>query len=155
MSLTKRINEQLQKAPPDQPVAVGASEEKLRMEVKLADSSRLGCLLDRLHLEHTEGGQLAVDPFEVVERITYLEERLEIIETEGNEGMTILRSSPPRVDGEVISFYEMVLDRSTRLSLIRYKHEPSTEERTPMHAPLTRDALERLISDLIELAGGN
>ena len=154
MSLTKLINGQLQKAPPDQAVAVGASEEKLRVEVKLADSSRLGCLFDRLHLEHTEGGQLAVDPIQVVERITYLEERLEIIETEGNEGMTILRSTPPRVDGEVISFYEMVLDRSTRLSLIRYKHDPKTEERTPMPAPLTRDTLERLIGDLIELAGG-
>jgi hypothetical protein len=155
MSLTKRINEQLQKAPPDKAVAVGASEEKLRLEVNLADSSRLGCLLDTLHLEHTEGGPLAVDPVQVVERITYLGERLEIIETEGNGGMTILRSTPPRVDGEVISFYEMVLDRSTRLSLGRYKHDPRTKTRIPMPAPLARDTLERLISDLIELAGGN
>jgi hypothetical protein len=154
MSLTKRINEQLQKAPPDQAVRVGASKEKLRMEVKLADSSRLGCLLDSVHLEHTEGGQLAAEPEKIVERVTYLGERLEIIETEGKEGMTILRSTPPLVDGEVISFYELVLDRSTRLSLIRYKYDPETEERTPMPAPLTRDALERLIGDLVELAGG-
>jgi len=155
MSLTKHINEQLQKALPDQAVTIGASEEKLRMEVKLADSSRLGCLLDGLHLEHTEEGQLAVDPAQVVERITYLGERLEIIETEGNGGMTILRSTPPRVDGEVVSFFELVLDRSTKLSLVRYKHDPRTNTRAPMRAPLTRDTLERLISDLIELAGGN
>ena len=154
MSLTKRINEQLQKAPPDQAVAIGASEGKLRLELKLADSSRLGCLLDRLHLEHAEGGQLAVDPAQIVERMTYLGERLEIIETEGEKGMTILRSTPPRVDGEVISFYEMVLEESTRLSLVRYKYDPETEERTPMPAPLTRDTLERLISDLIELGRG-
>ena len=150
MDLTKRIKEQLQKAPSDQAVEIGASEEKLRVEVKLADSSRLGCLLDRLHLEHTESGQLAIDPVEIVEQITYLGERLEIIETEGKEGMTILRSTPPRADGEVISFYEMVLDES----LVRYKYDPKTEERTPMPAPLTRDTLERLIGDLIELAGG-
>ncbi|MGD9033538.1 MAG: hypothetical protein PVJ69_10295 [Desulfobacteraceae bacterium] len=154
MSLTKRINEQLQKATADQAVVVEASEEKLRVEVKLADSSRLGCLLDRLHLEHTEGGQLPIDPAQVVAQITYLGERLEIIETEGKEGMTILRSTPPRGDGEVISFYEMVVDRSTRLSLIRYKYDPETEERTPMPAPLTRDTLERLVGDLIQLAGG-
>jgi hypothetical protein len=152
MSLKERINEQFQKAPPDQAVAIGASEEKLRLEVKLADSSRLGCLLDSLHLEHTGGGPLAIDPAQVVERITYLGERLEIIETEGNEGMTILRSTPPRVDEEIISFYEMVLDGSTRLSLVRYKHDPGTKTRTPMPAPLTRDTLERLIGDLIELA---
>jgi hypothetical protein len=154
MSLKKRINEQLQKAPLDQAVAVGASEEGLRLEVKLADSSRLGCLLDSLHLEQTEGSPLAVDPVQVVERITYLGEKLEIIESEGNEGMTILRSNPPRADGEIISFYELVLDRSTRLSLARYKHDPREKTRTPMPAPLARDTLERLISDLIELAGG-
>lgn len=152
MSLTKRINEELQKAPPDQAVVIGASEGNLRVEVKLADSSRLGCLLDRLHLEHTEGGQLAVDPLQVVERITYLGERLEIIETEGKEGLTILRSTPPRINGEVVSFYELLLDRSTRLSLVRYKHDPRTKTRTPMPAPITRDTLERLIGDLIELA---
>ena len=152
MSLTERINKQLQKAPPDQAVEVKASEGKLRVEIKLADSSRLGCLLDSLYLEHTEGGKMAVDPVQVVERITYLGERLQIIETEGNEGMTILRSTPPRVDGETVSFYELVLDRTTRLSLVRYKHDPRTKTRTPMPAPLTRDALERLISDLIELA---
>jgi hypothetical protein len=154
MSLTKRINEQLQKATADQAMEVAASDEKLRVKVKLADYGRLGCLLDRLHLEHAKGGQLAVDPVQIVERITYLGERLEIIETEGEEGMTILRSTPPRVDGEVISFYEMVLDRSTKLSLVRYKHDHKTDGRTPMPAPLTRDALERLIEDLIELAGG-
>lgn len=154
MDLTKRIKEQLQKAPSDQAVEIGASEEKLRVEVKLADSSRLGCLFNRLHLEYTESGQLAVDPVQIVERITYLGERLEIIETEGKEGMTILRSTPPRADGEVISFYEMVVDESTRLSLVRYKYDPKTEERTPMPAPLTRDTLERLIGDLIELARG-
>ena len=152
MSLTERINEQLQKAPPDQAVEVKASEGKLRVKIKLADSSRLGCLLDSLHLEHTEGGKMGVDPVQVVERITYLGERLEIIETEGNEGMTILRSTPPRVDREVVSFYELVLERTTRLSLVRYKNDPRTKTRTPMPAPLTRDALERLISDLIELA---
>ena len=153
MDLTKQINEQLQKAPADQALEVKASDEKLRVEVKLADYGRLGCLLDGFHMEHAEGGQLAVDPLQIVERITYLGERLEVIETEGEEGLTILRSTPPRVDGEIISFYEMVLDRSTRLSLVRYKHDPKTEERTPMAAPLTRDALERLIGDLIQLAG--
>lgn len=152
MSLTKRINKQLQSAPSAQAVQVEASDEKLRVEVKLADFTRLGCLLDSLHLEHVQGGPLAIDPAQLVEQITYLGERLEVIETEGEEGLTILRSAPPRVDGEVISFFEMVLDGSQRLSLSRYTYDPKTEARTPMSAPLTRDALERLIGDLIELA---
>ena len=152
MTLAKSINDQLQNASPDQPVEMRAFDEKLRMEVNLADCGRLGCLLDSLNLEHIQAGHLAVDPVQVAERITYLEERLDIVETEGEEGRTVLRSAPPKVNGQAVSFFEMVLDRSTRLSLVRYRYDANSGERTPVSAPLTRDALERLIGDLIELA---
>lgn len=151
MTLAKSINDQLQNASPNQAVEVRAFDEKLRLEVKLADCGRLGCLLDSLNLEHIQDGQLAVDPEQVAERITYLEERLDIIETEGEEGRTLLRSTPPKVDGQAVSFFEMVLDRSTRLSLVRYRYDANSGERTPVSAPLTRDTLERLIGDLLEL----
>jgi hypothetical protein len=116
MSLTKNMMEQLHKAPPDQAADIRASDEKLRLDLKLADWGRLGCLLARLDIEHIREGQLRIDPVRISEKISYLEERLEIIESEGGEGRTILRSSPPRVDGEVISFFEVVLDRSTESS---------------------------------------
>jgi len=151
MTLAKSINDQLQNASPNQAVEVRAFDEKLRLEVKLADCGRLGCLLDSLNLEHIQDGQLAVNAVQVAERITYLEERLDIIESEGEKGRTLLRSTPPKVDGQAVSFFEMVLDRSTRLSLVRYKYDANSGERTPVSAPLTRDTLERLIGDLLEL----
>jgi len=151
MTLAKSINDQLQNASPNQAVEVRAFDEKLRLEVKLADCGRLGCLLDSLNLEHIQDGQLAVNAVQVAERITYLEERLDIIESEGEKGRTLLRSTPPKVDGQAVSFFEMVLDRSTRLSLVRYRYDANSGERTPVSAPLTRDTLERLIGDLLEL----
>jgi hypothetical protein len=151
MTLAKSINDQLQNASPNQAVEVRAFDEKLRLEVKLADCGRLGCLLDSLNLEHIQDGQLAVNAVQVAERITYLEERLDIIESEGEKGRTLLRSTPPKVDGQAVSFFEMVLDRSTRLSLVRYRYDANSGERTPASAPLTRDTLERLIGDLLEL----
>lgn len=154
MTLTKRIKDQLQKVPSDQAAEILGFDENLRVKVKLADCGRLGCLLNRLNLEPAEDGQLPLDPVQIEEQVTYLGEGLKVIETEGEDGTTILRSSPPRVDGEVTSFFEMVLDPSRGLSLVRYKYGPKTGERTPVPAPLTRDALERLISDLIELLGG-
>jgi hypothetical protein len=155
MNLTKNIMEQLQKAPPDQAADIRASDGKLRVDLKLADWSRLGCLLARLDIENTPEGCLKADPVRIEERINYLEERLQIIETEEGEGRTILRSSPPRVDEEGIRFFEMVLDRSTRLSLVRYRYDSKMDERTPVPAPLTRDTLERLLSDLIDWAQGS
>jgi hypothetical protein len=152
MSLKKNMMEQLQKAPPDQAVDIRASDEKLRLVLKLADWGRLGCLLDQFDVEHIREGQLKIDPARISKKLSYLGERLEIIESEGGEGRTILRSSPPRTDGDVISFYEVVLDRATRLSLARYRYDHKTEERTPMPAPLARETLERLLGDLISMA---
>ena len=151
MSLTNNIMEQLQEAPPDQATDIRASDENLRMNLKLADWGRLGCLLARLDIEHTHEGRLKIDAAQISKRISYLEERLEIIESEGGEGRTILRSSPPRVDGEVISYFEVVLERSTRLSLVRYSYDPKIEERKPAPAPLARNTLERLVGDLITM----
>jgi hypothetical protein len=154
MNVTKSIRDQLQRAPSDQVVKILASDEKLRVEVKLADCGRLGCLLDRLNLEHTEDGHVMFNPVQIEGKVTYLGERLKVIETDAREGRTILRSTPPRVEGEVISFFEMVLDRSKKLSLVRYNYDRKMGERMPVPAPLTRDTLERLISDLIELGRG-
>ena len=155
MILAKRINDQLQSASPDQPVEIRASDENLQVDVKLADCGRLGCLLDSLQLEHTREGRLLVDPVQIAEKITYLEERLEIIESEGEAGRIILRSAPPRTDNQSTSFFEMVLDRSTKWSLVRYKYDPQTRKRRSVSAPLSRDTLERLIGDLVELASAN
>ena len=152
MSLTENMMEQLQKAPPDHASDIRVSDEKLRVELTLADWGRLGCLLARFEVEHAREGQLKIDPVQISRKISYLGERLEIVETEGAWGRSILRSSPPRVDGDAVSFYELVLDRSTRLSLVRYRYDRKTEERTPMPAPLSRETLERLLGDLISMA---
>lgn len=154
MSLTKNMMEQLQKAPPDQAADIQVSDEKLRLNLKLADWGRLGCLLARVDMEHAREGQLKIDPVRISKKISYLGERLEIIESEGGVGRSILRSSPPRTDGDVISFYELVLDQATRLSLVRYRYDHKTEGRTPMPASLSRETLERLLGDLINMAQG-
>jgi len=155
MDLYKCINEQLQKASSEKTTEIQGVDGQLRVDLKLADCGRLGCLLDRINLQHTKDGHLAFDPVHITEQVTYLGEKLEVIETDGEMGRTILRSNPPRVDGENISFFEMVLDRSMGLSLARYEYDSGKGRRTPVTAPLTRDSLERLIRDLIELVQEN
>jgi hypothetical protein len=151
MSLTKKMLEHLQKAPPDQAADIRVSDETLSVNLKLADWGRLGCLLTRLEMEHAREGQLKIDPVRISKKITYLEERLEIIESEGRRGRTILRSAPPRTDGGMIGFYEIVLDQATRLSLARYRYEHNTEGRTSIPASFSRETLERLLGDWITL----
>ena len=152
MNLAKRVSDRVQRSPVGQAAEILSFDDRLRVELKLADCDRLGCLLDRLKLEHIEDGQPAYDPVQIEEHVTYLGERIKVIETEGREGRTIMRSLPPRVEGEVISYFEIVLERSRDLSLQRYMYAPKLGKRIPVPATLTRDTMERLMNDLIALS---
>jgi hypothetical protein len=155
MRLTEHISEQLQKAPVDQASLIQVSDGELRVEVKLADWNRLGCLLDTLNLEKSHCGKLNLHPSQIVARVTYLGERLETTEIEGEAGRAILRSNPPRRDGDVVSFFEVVLNQGKDVSLVRYKYDPEVGERVQVPVPLSRDTLDRLMGDLIQLAREN
>jgi len=155
MNLAECINNQLEGAPCEKESEVLAVDDELRVYLKLADCDRLGCLLEKLNLEQTKDGRVAFDPVRIAAKVTYLGERLAVIETEGRKGRTILRSCPPRTDGEAIGFFEMVLDQSMGLSLERYTYDARMGTRKRVATPLTRDFLDRLIRDLIELARAN
>jgi hypothetical protein len=155
MSLAAHINDQFEKAPFDQASRIRISYSDLRVKVKLADWNRLGCLLERVDVEHSQGGKLTVNPSRIEEQVTYLGEKLGVLEDEGEGGTVILRSKPPRIDGGVSSFFEMVLNQNRGISLVRYKHDPQFGQRVQVPSALTRDALERLVSDLIGLAQEN
>ena len=155
MDLAECISKQLQVAPSKKTTEIQGVDGQLRVDLELTDCGRLGCLLDRIDLQHLNRDRLAFDPVQIVEQVTYLGEKLDVIETEGENGKTILRSNPPRIDGENISFFEMVLDKPFGLSLARYEYEAGRGGRTAVTAPLSRDTLERLVRDLIELGQKN
>jgi len=124
----------------------------LRVCLKLADWDRLGCLLERFEMKHAHGGSLGLDPARIAEKVTYLGEALAVIEVEEDGKKAILRSTPPRRDGELVCFFEMVLDRSEGLSLVRYVYDRLRGERLTVPAPLTISTLDRLLTDLLALA---
>ena len=123
----------------------------LQVRLKLADRDRLGCLLEKLEIKHAQGNPLGLDPTRIAGKVTYLGEALAVIEVEGSGKKAILRSAPPRKDGELISFFEMVLDRSEGLSLVRYAYDGVRGERLTVSAPLTMSTLVRLLTDLMDL----
>ena len=155
MPLIENIRRKLNKAPLDQASLIQASDGELRMEVKLADWNRLGCLLNELNLENRHRGKMNLHPDKIAARVTYLDERLETLECEGETGRAVLRSNPPRRDGDVISFFEVLLNPGKDVSLTRYRYDPQVEARFQVPMPLSRDTLDRLVYDLIELAQEN
>ncbi len=151
MNGAKKIIEQLAQKALGETGEVLATEANLRVRLNLADRDRLGCLLEKLEIRRTNDRSLSLDPVRVEQGITYLGERLRILENDETGGTVILRSSPPRQEKGRISFFEMVLDNSQGLSLVRLAYDLASGQRITLPAPLSRATLERLLTDLYQL----
>ncbi len=155
IACAENIVKQLQNWPAGQAGEFLASDGELQVSVKMADSDRLGCLLERLEMKGTGGHPLALDPVRVEQEVTYLGEPLKIVELEKYRGKALLRSFPPRRENGTVLFFELVIDRNEGLSLHRFAYDRSLGTRSHTPVPVTRDTLERLLADLVSWASAN
>jgi hypothetical protein len=84
-------------------------------------------------------------------KLTYLLEPISPIEIDVDRCIVQMRSNPPQKDAAGASYYELLLDRTGRVSLRRYGKAPGAERR-PMAAHVTREVLIRLAGDLASVA---
>ena len=151
VAAVEKIMDQLGKWPAGQGGEFRAAEGDLQVRVKMSEAGRMGCLLETLELKSTSGS-FSVDPIRIEKEVNYLDEPLKIVELKKYEGRAILRSFPPRTVNGMVSFFEMIIDRTDGLSLGRVAHNRKLGTRSPTPALLTRDTLERLLADLMILA---
>lgn len=155
MARAENIISQLQKVPSGQAGEILAEDEGLQVRVQLADWDRLGCRLEKLEMKGTRGHSLKLDPIRLGKELTYLGEPLRIVELEKHRGKAILRSFPPRRENGTVSFFEMILDAPEGLILTRLAYDRHLGQRSPVPVSLTRDTLERLLADLVDLASNH
>jgi len=155
MAKAEPIINQLQKGPSEQAGEILAEDGDLKVRVQLADWDRLGCRMERLEMKGTPGHSLKLDPIRLEKELTYLGEPLRIVELEKHCGKAILRSFPPRRENGTVSFFEMVLDGPEGLSLTRLAYDRNLGQRSPVPVSMTRDTLERLLADLVDLASNH
>ena len=155
MVRAEHIIDQLQKGPEGHAGEISATDGGLEVRVKLADWDRLGCLVEKMEMKCTNGHPLELDPVRIEKEVTYLGEPLKIVELEKYYGKAILRSYPPRMENGTVSFFEIALDRADGLSLTRLSYDRSMGTRSATPAPFTRDTLERVLTDLVNLVSDN
>ena len=155
ISCAENIVKQLQNWPAGQAGEFLASDGELQVSLKMADSDRLGCLLERLEMKGTSGHPLNLDPIRVEKEVTYLGEPLKIVELEKYQGKALLRSFPPRRENQTVLFFELIIDRNEGLSLHRFAYDRNLGTRSHTPVPVTRDTLERLLADLVSWASTN
>lgn len=85
-------------------------------------------------------------------RMTYLVESIKLHEVDHATKVAIYRSTAPTHRENRRTYYEITIDATGSLRLIRYAHEDGTRGRTPVPCLLTNDMLECLADDLAAAA---
>lgn len=119
---------------------------------RLHGTDRLACEVDSIRVVSTKCRTYAPEQRDaianrLVDRLSYLEERLVLIEADQNA--TQIRSDKPQVEAErVRSYFELLVD-SKGLTLQRYVKTPG-KAREVTTATLTRSVLCRLLHDMAD-----
>jgi hypothetical protein len=79
-------------------------------------------------------------------RITYLLEPLGPVESDSEQCVVQMRSTPPQRGDDGTKYYELLVRRGGELSLVRYQNDGATGRR-PIEATVTREVLLRLVGD--------
>ncbi len=113
----------------------------------------MGCAVAGLRLEDLRAPARDADALKawadrLTGRITYLMERIAVIEVDAAGGSALLRSAPPGLREEFRFYYEAVLRRPGTLTLTRYRYHNGDRERTEVPCNLTLEVFERLVDDL-------
>jgi hypothetical protein len=156
MSLSRAIAAALDARPESGalPIAVAVEEGPHRLTLQLTASSPLGVECDALEFQADDHPEWSLDDLKgwgdrLAGRLTYLMEPLVILEADPIAGEVALRSRTPTPRQGQRSYYEVRLGRAGTLRLGRVAYDEAARVRRPVPCQLTREALERLVDDLV------
>ena len=144
---------------------VEEERDGIRVFVEFDDVDKIGVRMRRLHVENVKpfiDAALDVDRLrrqadEIVRRVSYLTEQIELIELDKRNGKAQVRSKLPRRENERTSFFEILLDGNYKLTLRRYEFsvEVSASRRIGIAFEVTHDIFNRLVSDFVAVLAVN
>jgi len=153
--LNRKIADALDGGTTDRPLSVVDAPHVVTLD--LTSASPAGVAFHRLDFAVEGAAERSIDELtdwgnRLAARLTYLMETLVVLETDPLGGEVELRSRTPTPRGGKRSYYELRLRRNVSLSLVRVAYDESTRRRETIPCQLTREALERLVDDLVALA---
>lgn len=160
MNLSRAIAAALDARPESGPLpcAVTVEEGPDRLTLQLTASSPVGVAFDALEYQTNARSEWSLDDLKgwgdrLAGRLTYLMEPLVILEADPVAGEVELRSRTPTPRPGQRSYYEVRLGRAGNLRLARVAFDEAARVRRPATCQLTREALERLVDDLVASVG--
>ena len=153
MSLRERVQQSLVSIPSfttgTHPLSVTEGDQTLACELVALDS--LACAFDHFVLQTPALAQATVESLRALSdklsrRLGYLLETIGAVETDAEQCVVQMRSTPPHQDDDGTSYYELLVRRGGELRLNRYRKTPGSE-RQVIPAHVTREVFLRLVAD--------
>lgn len=139
-------------------VAVPAEENAPHITITLQDFDRYSIVLHTLEINHArnlvtngknESNFLQCCADQIIQRLTYLEEPMTLLELDAEEGLAQLRTKPTRRQNEVIYWEALVQARPhPKATLTHYRWTPDYPEREVLVYPATFAWVGRISADL-------
>ena len=157
VSVGQRLVDTLKNSAGSGPRTVEVEEDGITVRAKVKGSGPYGSNLEQLSVERPDGervGDGERSPVErqahdIVERVTYLPERLRKHEVEGGLGRGILRSRPE--DMRDREYQELDLLEGRKIDVMRYKFAVKGGKRKRIPQSFGHENLRRLADDLAEV----
>lgn len=139
----------------NEPRTVHVEHEGATLSCRLEAADALSGAFTQLRLA-VAGRGAAVDTQQsaerICERLTYLLEPLQVVETDPDSGRVLLRSNPPHRDESTRTYYEVLVDSDGAITVQRFCRSREKGSAAAVPCRLTKEALARLIDDLVEIS---
>jgi hypothetical protein len=133
------------------PWTIDESSGPLRFNCELTVLETLACAFTRFEMTNQAWATAPIGQVELIaeslaKRLTYLLEPSRPIETDTEECIVQMRSSPPRRNDDGSIYYELHVKRGGILSLCRYEKQPG-DVRRAISIQVTREVFRHLLDD--------
>lgn len=128
--------------------------DKIETKVIINDSDKFSFLIQRLEIRGSDM-MVTADKLKefanlIISRLTYLVEHFQLVELDPHNLKLQLRSQPPQRADHIISFFEILMDQTGRLTLLRYEKDEDKGTVTTVPFQVTKDLLIKLTNDMID-----
>ena len=124
-----------------------------RITLQVADSDRLGILLQSIQIDRVRGemdtGTLRRRLKALGKRVDYLPERLILVEHDPARTGALMRSETPSLVGPDREYFEFRVEKNRASTFHRFRQPPGSVDRVPVPTLLDRSTLARLVDDLL------
>lgn len=137
-------------------VGVVAEGDEPTVAITLEAYDRFSVMLRSLEVAYdnlspqTQPVALSQQAEQIIQRLTYLEEPLTLLELDSEAKLAQLRSAPPQQEDEALTYWELLLwtEPHPRAKLTRYRWTPDQKERELVVYPATFATVGRIAQDL-------